>query len=257
MSINTLSSIQSIVKKSKITTPPILPIVQYKFNSDLTNFGTAGATYNGINNNLTFTTVNPSPSTVVSNYSIQSSNGGTSNYQYFKIPAMNAIITTANGVSVSFWYSPRGNTSGDGGFACFGAGSLGTQYASLGGTPVTTLRCYTVGSQMEIGLAFAPAVNTSSRFTYNTWHHLALVMDIIGATPKYSLYIDNVNIASNIAYPSGDGNNYYPTFTDFWTIGAIIKSHGWGQFLGAIADFRIYNLKLTSANVSSIYNNLL
>ena len=259
MSINSLSCVQSIVNKSKITVtaaPPPAAIIQYVFNNNFTNLGSAGTSYNGVNNNLTFTTSNPSPSTSTNNYSILSTNGGTSNYQYFKIPAMSSIITTANGVTVTFWWSPRGNVSGDSGLACFGSGATGTQYSSLGGTPVTTLHCSTASSQMKVGLSFAPGANNSSNMNYNTWHHLALVMDIIGTTPIYSLYIDNVNIASNIAYPSGDGNNYYPTFTDFWTIGAIINSHGWGQFYGALADLSIYNSKLTASNISGINTNL-
>jgi len=256
MSINSFSSVQSILnKKAAVSAPSTTPLIKYTFNGDLSNSGSAGSAYNGVNNNLTFTTSSPSPSTSVNNYSIYSTNGGTSSYQYFKIPAMSSIINTSKGVSVCFWFSGRGNTSGDGGMACFGAGSNGTQYASAGGTPVTTLHCVTNGTQVTVNLSFSSKTKVVS---YNTWHHLALIMDIIGATPKYSLYIDGVAIASNIAYDNSvDSYTYLPTFSDFWSIGAIINSHGWGQFLGAFADFRIYNLQLSSTQINSIYNNLL
>ena len=260
MSINCLSTIQSITNKSvKAVAAPTTPValIKYIFNNNLTNLGSAGTAYNGTNNNLSFSTTSPSPSTSVNNYSVvTSNNGATSNYQYFTVPAMSSIITTSNGVTVTFWFSPRGNVSGDSGLAAFGGGINGTQYSSFGGTPVATLHCVTASNQMKVNLSFSP--NISSNLAYSTWHHLALVMDITGTTPKYSLYIDNVAIANNIVYNnSADGNTYLPTFTDFWTIGAIIKGHGWGQFNGAISDFRIYNMKLTAAHVSSIYNNLL
>tara|TARA_Y100001938_G_scaffold23323_2_gene30408 strand:+ start:5198 stop:5944 length:747 start_codon:yes stop_codon:yes gene_type:complete len=87
----------------------------------------------------------------------------------------------------------------------------------------------------------------------NAWYHFALVLD---ASEEL------VTIYSNATVPSTNGTlaTGGRTFADMsngLTLGMYHQSGGgpWGAFRGLIDDLRVYNVALTSGNVTSIYNS--
>jgi hypothetical protein len=142
---------------------------------------------------------------------------------YIQTPAIS--YTSANGLSLSFWFYRSGTASGDTKMFEFTSESIMVWSANNGS-----------------GWNFANG--TGKVATLNTWYHGVVTITSAGA---YTAYHNSVSFATgtitalNGTLPSG-------------RIGRSLAS-AHNSFLGNIDEFKVYNKVLTQAEINGIYAN--
>ena len=91
-------------------------------------------------------------------------------------------------------------------------------------------------------------------FTTGTWYHVVMVVDNAAGTVTGYLNGSNAGWANGGGGPSG---NTFPPGTDMSTTDSLalgIRGDGLVEYKGLIDDFAVWNRKLTSDEVTGIYN---
>lgn len=150
-----------------------------------------------------------------------------------------ASLQLTNGITLSMWYKPTGNSSEDAGILMskgYYLGDYGFGFTTVGGGH-DQITIY-VGTH-------AQAINITA-LTLNTWYHFAFTFD--GTTGK--LYINGTLQGTTLSF-SGSA----PTSTaKFYVGGTNAEIGGNDRFVlaGHIADTRIYNAPLVAGDITTL-----
>ena len=204
----------------------------YTFNGNALDTTSNG--YNGTVRGITYTTGQFSTAATFAGGT--DTNASTGSQIYISNSVWGA---TKHTFSVSLWF--KGSTS-PGEIPLIGNG--GTIGGQTGFMVYTTSNGNLNGTFMTNGSAiyFGNTTNISD----NQWHHVALTMN----NGPYVLYLDGlVNDSGNSSYYI---NNPTPTYETF--IGNRFNRNENGVLNGQIDQVRIFNSVLSSANITSLYN---
>lgn len=159
--------------------------------------------------------------------------------------ASSQYITNANAVvgppfSISAWIRPITFTTPLNVFSMFGTTS--DRYYSLwyrGDMSSGTIQaqCWNGGNN--------PSANTSTAFSTATWHHIAGTYFVTGGSFEVEVWLDGDGYANNTQTP----------FTPPTVTGTFIGANGFVPnffFNGKIAEVTVYNVRLTSGEVSAL-----
>ena len=260
MSINCLSTIQSIINKKSAVQAPVVSIVQsaklkiwYKFNSNLTNSAPSfagsnnGTVVNGSGATNTQVAISPALSANSTVTTMCTFNGGGTSggaYSYINLQTISGLVLSQGFTICMFIYSTKSsggdsyifnlnNTSGN------VANGIFTNGICISQPSVPTYNKYVFNNYGN-----TPAIVISP----NTWTHLAITLN---SSNIYNVYINGViNLAPQT-------NPYaYITATTFTnnSLGYYAPANAHNSFRGNIADFRFYNTVLTATEISAVYN---
>ena len=214
------------------TTFPVTNNGLYTFNGNALD--TTGNGYNGTVRGITYTTGKFSTAATFAGGT--DNNASTGSQIYISNSVWGATKST---FSVSLWF--KGSTS-PGETPLIGNG--GTIGGQTGFMVYTTANGNLNGTFMTSGSAmyFGNTTNISD----NQWHHVALTMN----NGPYVLYLDGAVHASGTS--SYYINNPTPTYDTF--VGNRFNRNENGVLNGQIDQLRIFNSVLSSANITSLYN---
>ena len=260
MSINALSSVQSIISKKIavqapiVYTKPVQPAklrIWYKFAGNLTN---SAPNYSGSNNGTivngpgaTNTQVAVSP-VISANTSITNMNtfngGGTSsgNYSFINLQTLSSLTLSEGFTICMFIYSTK-NSGGDTYIL-----ALNNQGVSGGNYPGGLCISQSANTPYNKYVFNNGGVTNAATITPNTWVHYAVT---INSSNVYNVYLNGVLTLSSITNPYS-----YPTATNFTlnSLGSYSPIGPHNTFKGNMADFRLYNSVLTAGEITAIYN---
>ena len=258
MSINCLSTIQSIINKKSAVQAPVVSIVQpaklriwYKFAGNLTN---SAPNYSGSNNGTivngpgaTNTQVAVSP-VISANTSITNMNtfngGGTSsgNYSFINLQTLSSLTLSEGFTICMFIYSTK-NSGGDTYIL-----ALNNQGVSGGNYPGGLCISQSANTPYNKYVFNNGGVTNAATITPNTWVHYAVT---INSSNVYNVYLNGVLTLSSITNPYS-----YPTATNFTlnSLGSYSPIGPHNTFKGNMADFRLYNSVLSAGEITAIYN---
>jgi hypothetical protein len=245
-----------------LTNPnPGLPVVQYLFQSNLTNSGTGGSSNNAIFGNvstvsgsaslsssspisgsLSYNTINTRKGRT---YSIYDNTGTTCNYIITSLTGLDF----SSGMTICAWYNISTLPSSRNSLIKLLGPNYNYNFSSNDDN--FALDALTSSALQVFGIA-----NIISSITLDSWFHVALVYSISGSTTTLKSYINGSLrptpyqttsptpfvgslIASSLGIFGIDTNNN--------TLRTGIK--------GYLDDFRIYNSALTASQVTYVYNN--
>lgn len=258
MSINCLSSVQSLVRKSSVSAPivytktvqPTKLRIWYKFVGNVTN---SAPNYSGSNNGTivlgagaTNTQVAVSP-VISANTSITNMNtfngGGTSsgNYSFIDLQTISSLTLSQGFTICMFIYSTK-NSGGDTYIL-----ALNNQGVSGGNYPGGLCISQSANTPYDKYVFNNGGVTNAATITPNTWVHYAVT---INSSNVYNVYLNGVLTLANITNPYS-----YPTATNFTinSLGSYSPAGPHNTFKGNMADYRLYNTVLTAGEINAIY----
>ena len=156
----------------------------------------------------------------------------------------NSVTLPSNGLSVSVWVYPIAQKYTSKNLAIFW---------TVSSTNVFALSVYSTASNFNFNLALGTTntttytgssnTNTNTSYTPNAWYHVVWTITTGG---RSTFYINGINTSlgnNNLGYPptSVTGINFF-------------GASGNRAFMGGISEFRIYNIVLTSSQVTTLYN---
>lgn len=215
-------------------------VAQYNFEDVLTNAGVEGATADltvAGGGTAAYATGNTSPNTVKA-YSFN----GTDN----NLSSTWTGITGTAARSASVWVNLAGaDVTAAGGMTIF---EWGTKADLVGfelrvadfGASNPTLR-------FEAGGTTARAHATNGVVADGTWHHVAITFPAGGSSANVKLYLDGVLI---VGYGGTSAAAFPNTTAGSFRIGSDLN--GARKFKGLMDDFRIYDVELSAAEISTI-----
>ena len=216
------------------------PFVLYTFDSNGTNSGSGGATYNITNGTTTISSSNKLKGSGALSVPLNTPAGA-------GVPIM-TYNTGTTGITISFWIKFSSTATGNRFIYTSKALSQAASSAvnlmdSLWVNGTNSIVYYSKGSITE------RTVSGATYYTDNNWHHFVVVYNGGASDPAGKIYVDNslisftnrINIGNNIDQQLWIGGCYYgPGSNDF---GAD----------GNIDDFRIYNYVADATFVSYLY----
>lgn len=173
-----------------------------------------------------------------------------SNGSYISIPAEGALqnTLTTGAFSISAWVKLDTLLSGNG--AVILASSEGS--ANLGNDGFVFM--ITNGIYLNIQKCFVANQFVAFPFSTGTWYHVVGVQNFVGGAPStVSFYVNGIYIGDS----SADSGSYktisggQPTYI---SAPGVSSASGLVAFPGSIAEVSVFNVALTSDQVSSIYS---
>jgi hypothetical protein len=215
------------------------PVVLYTFDSDGTNSGSGGATYNITNGTTTIIPTEKLKGTGSVSVPVSTPNGA-------GVPIM-TYNTGTTGVTISFWIK-------------FSSATLGNRFlytskvASDSGTTGSinimnalyidntyTVRYYAKGT-------FNAIMTGANYYTDNLWHHMVVVYNGGATDNAGKIYVDNNLKSSNTVINIGNNINQ-----KIWIGGCFYGANADYGAGGNIDDFRIYNYVADATFVDYLY----
>jgi hypothetical protein len=151
------------------------------------------------------------------------------------------FTSSGTNMSVSFWFYVSSYVTNQSFFACVPS----TTNMSAGGIEMR------VHSTTQLRVSIANASSIHALFTApaaNVWHHMVWVMK--GTT--WTVYIDNVS--QSLSYPNGSAIAPSALTYIYNSIGNSPYPYNLSSITGYISDFKIYDLGLSTTQISSLYS---
>ena len=251
--------------------PPLYPVVQYLFQNNLLNSGTASnndALFGNVNTtggSASLSLITPisgslSYSTAQTRkgrtYSIYDNTGATCNYIIARLNGINF----SSGMTITAWYHIismsassillQALLSTNYNYATYSAGTF-CMYSGNGSV-----------NPSPLGFAGSYPVILENLYTFqNTWVHIAQVYSVSGTTTTLNVYVNNTLVTSG-GFPnyqvstSLSGVPFIGTkLTTGLGIFGLDTNTGYKMYKGYLDDYRVYNSALTAAQISNVYNN--
>jgi hypothetical protein len=250
--------------------PPLLPVVQYLFQNNLTNSGTAGSSNNALFGNVSTISgsASLSSSTPLSGslsysttqtrkgrtYSIYDNTGTTCNYVISKL----SNISFSSGMTISAWFYIVSMPSTSlllqillGVNYNYSTYNAGTFSLYTGNGTANPAPLYWGGNNG------AATIISDLQAVKNTWVHIAQVYSVSGSTTTLNVYVNNVIALSNFTVATSLGSVPFIGSLTTSGLGIFGTDNNWGynNYKGYLDDFRVYNSALTAAQISNVYNN--
>jgi len=158
---------------------------------------------------------------------------------YMEVSSTNDFAFGSTGFSISFWF--KGGSANDS--SGFGVNIFDMRSTGNGSQPSLWVETKGTNSLVKYYSAGSYKVSTTATLNSGTWYHLVITNDgsntkiyLDGNTTPIGTGSDATNyVAAPLKVGSYFGNNYY--------------------FKGKIDEFSIFSSELSSADVSSVYNN--
>jgi len=174
--------------------------------------------------------------------------------------------TGAGSISVSYWMKTDKDASGMTIFATNEEASYPTAFGDFASVWKSFNNNYvpTNNNQLQVNMRSTPAAQVSVSADYNTnddggftlhddaWHHVAITMMRVGDFTTTTLYADGAPLVGAANPATAEQVNGYPLGQ--WIIGTDSEGNGPVDLDGLLDDFGIWNRKLSSQDISDIYD---